>query len=352
MAMLLRDAGYRTAVIGKWGLGTPGTTGQPDKKGFDYAFGFLDHRHAHRQFTDHLYRNAERVPTDPARDYVNDLFTQEAEAFITRPDPKPFFLYLNYTVPHAELRAPEDSMAPHRGGFPRNPSQRRGRRASRRSDDRGPLARIPVATRAARGVRRDDHAHGSGHRPPHHAPWRARPRRSHAHHVRQRQRPAPGRRRRSGLLQERRRAARDQARSLRGRHPRADDRALARDDPRRPRQRPCLDALGHAADAVRAGGREDATRDRRAVDDARAPGPAAADARLPVLGVPRARIPAGGAHGTVEGRPAGQGCAARALRPRERPARGARRGRRQSRRGREDRAVPAVGANRVGPLGR
>ena len=121
VAMLLRDAGYRTAVIGKWGLGTPGTTGQPDKKGFDYAFGFLDHRHAHRQFTDHLYRNAERVPTDPARDYVNDLFTQEAEAFITRPDPKPFFLYLNYTVPHAELRAPEDAMAPHRGRFADEP---------------------------------------------------------------------------------------------------------------------------------------------------------------------------------------------------------------------------------------
>ena len=108
VAMLLRDAGYRTAVIGKWGLGTPGTTGQPDRKGFDYAFGFLDHRHAHRQYTDHLYRNAERVPTDLARDYVNDLFTQDAEAFITRRDPKPFFLYLNYTVPHAELRVPED----------------------------------------------------------------------------------------------------------------------------------------------------------------------------------------------------------------------------------------------------
>ena len=121
VAMLLRDAGYRTAVIGKWGLGTPGTPGQPDRKGFDYAFGFLDHRHAHRQFTDHLYRNAERVPTDLAGDYVNDLFTQEAEAFITRQDPKPFFLYLNYTVPHAELRAPEDSMAPHRGRFPEAP---------------------------------------------------------------------------------------------------------------------------------------------------------------------------------------------------------------------------------------
>ena len=121
VAMLLRDAGYRTAVIGKWGLGTPGTPGQPDKKGFDYSFGFLDHRHAHRQYTDHLYRNAERVSTDLAQDYVNDLFTREAEAFITRPDPKPFFLYLNYTVPHAELRAPEDAMAPFTGRFPETP---------------------------------------------------------------------------------------------------------------------------------------------------------------------------------------------------------------------------------------
>ena len=121
VAMLLRDAGYRTAVIGKWGLGTPGTDGQPDKKGFDYAFGFLDHRHAHRQYTDHLYRNTERVATDLARDYVNDLFTREAEAFIAREDPKPFFLYLNYTVPHAELRAPEDSHAAHAGRFPEAP---------------------------------------------------------------------------------------------------------------------------------------------------------------------------------------------------------------------------------------
>jgi arylsulfatase A-like enzyme len=121
IAMLLRDAGYRTAVIGKWGLGTPGTTGQPDRKGFDYSFGFLDHRHAHRQYTDHLYRNAERVDTDLTGDYVNDLFTREAAAFITAPDPKPFFLYLNYTVPHAELRAPDDSMRPFTGRFPETP---------------------------------------------------------------------------------------------------------------------------------------------------------------------------------------------------------------------------------------
>jgi arylsulfatase A len=121
VAMSLRDAGYRTAVIGKWGLGGPGTSGQPDRKGFDYAFGFLDHRHAHRQFTDHLWRNGERVATDANLDYVNDLFTRETAAFIERADSRPFFVYLNYTVPHAELRVPADSLDPLRGQFPETP---------------------------------------------------------------------------------------------------------------------------------------------------------------------------------------------------------------------------------------
>ncbi len=121
LAEVLHAAGYRTAVIGKWGLGTPGTTGMPNRQGFDYAFGFLDHRHAHRQYTDHLWRNGERVATDPDRDYVNDLFTKETEAFIDQQDAKPFFIYLNYTVPHAELRAPEDAISPFRGRFEEHP---------------------------------------------------------------------------------------------------------------------------------------------------------------------------------------------------------------------------------------
>jgi len=121
IAMTLRDAGYRTAVIGKWGLGRPGTAGQPDKKGFEYSFGFLDHRHAHRQFTDHLYRNVAPVATDPDRDYANDLFTKESIAFVEAQDARPFFLYLNYTVPHAELRVPDDSLQPFKGMFPEKP---------------------------------------------------------------------------------------------------------------------------------------------------------------------------------------------------------------------------------------
>lgn len=121
IAEVLKGAGYRTAVIGKWGLGQPGTTGQPDQQGFDYAFGFLDHRHAHRQYTDHLYRNGVRVAVDLDRDYVNDLFTRETAAFIERDDPRPFFAYLNYTVPHAELRAPDDAIVPFQQRFSEKP---------------------------------------------------------------------------------------------------------------------------------------------------------------------------------------------------------------------------------------
>ena len=120
VAMTLKQTGYRTALIGKWGLGRPGSTGQPDRKGFEYSFGFIDQQHAHRQFTDHLYRNATPVPV-PDTEYVNDLFTQETAAFIERDDQRPFFIYLNYTVPHAELRVPEDSLAPFKDQFPEVP---------------------------------------------------------------------------------------------------------------------------------------------------------------------------------------------------------------------------------------
>jgi polyisoprenoid-binding protein YceI len=94
---------------------------EPGRQGFDYAFGFLDHRHAHRQFTDHLWRNGSRVAIDIDRDYVNDLFTKEAAAFVERDDQRPFFVYLNYTVPHAELRAPDEAVGSFRGRFPEQP---------------------------------------------------------------------------------------------------------------------------------------------------------------------------------------------------------------------------------------
>ncbi len=121
VAELLRGAGYATAVVGKWGLGTVDTTGRPDRQGFDESFGFLDHTHAHRQYTDHLWKNGEAVPVDLEKDYVNDLFAASALEFIGRNAERPFFLYLAFTVPHAELRAPDEAVAPHRGRFAESP---------------------------------------------------------------------------------------------------------------------------------------------------------------------------------------------------------------------------------------
>ena len=117
VAEVLRSAGYATAVIGKWGLGTVDTTGRPDRQGFCESFGFLDHTHAHRQYTDHLWKNGEVLPVDLERDYVNDLFARAAVDFIGRNAQRPFFLNLAFTAPHAELRAPEEAVRPFRGKF-------------------------------------------------------------------------------------------------------------------------------------------------------------------------------------------------------------------------------------------
>jgi arylsulfatase A len=120
VATVLREAGYLTAIIGKWGLGLSGSTGLPGLQGFDAFFGYLDHRHAHRQYTNYLFRGDERVDVDPSR-YASDLFTEEAQAFIRGSRGQPFFLYLNYPIPHAEMLVPEDSLAPFLGRFEETP---------------------------------------------------------------------------------------------------------------------------------------------------------------------------------------------------------------------------------------
>jgi len=98
--VVLKRAGYTTALIGKWGLGEPGTSGLPNRQGFDYFFGYLNQVHAHNYYPDYLWRNTERI-TIPKGTYSHDLFTREALDFIRREREQPFFLYLAYTIPHA-----------------------------------------------------------------------------------------------------------------------------------------------------------------------------------------------------------------------------------------------------------
>jgi arylsulfatase A-like enzyme len=100
VAEVLKGAGYRTGIVGKWGLGEPGTEGVPGRQGFDYFFGYLNQNHAHDYYPEYLWRNGERV-TLPRGTYSHDLFTREALDFIRRERGGPFFLYLAYTLPHA-----------------------------------------------------------------------------------------------------------------------------------------------------------------------------------------------------------------------------------------------------------
>lgn len=99
-AEVLKTAGYKTGIDGKWGLGEPETSGVPNKKGFDYFFGYLNQNHAHNYYTDYLWHNESKVKIPPGA-YSHDLFTGDALDFINRESANPFFLYLAYTIPHA-----------------------------------------------------------------------------------------------------------------------------------------------------------------------------------------------------------------------------------------------------------
>jgi len=100
VAEILKRAGYATGIFGKWGLGEPDTAGIPNKKGFDEWFGYLNQTHAHNYYPDYLWDNEKKYPLD-GKTYTHDLFTQRALDFVKRHKSEPFFLYLAYTIPHA-----------------------------------------------------------------------------------------------------------------------------------------------------------------------------------------------------------------------------------------------------------
>lgn len=119
VAEVLKEAGYRTGITGKWGLGEPGTSGVPNRQGFDEWLGLLNQSRAHSYYPEYIWRNEEKVflegNTGTTEDfanekqYVHDMFTDFALDFI-RENGKgdiPFFLYLPYTAPHARWQIPE-----------------------------------------------------------------------------------------------------------------------------------------------------------------------------------------------------------------------------------------------------
>ena len=124
VAEVLRDAGYATAAIGKWGVGHPPPPGDPARHGFQEFFGYLDMFHAHNYFPDFLWHNGNKIPVKgnvvkvinrggvalKRSQYSHDLFTDRALRYIEQHQKDPFFLYLPFTIPHANNEAGDEGM--------------------------------------------------------------------------------------------------------------------------------------------------------------------------------------------------------------------------------------------------
>jgi arylsulfatase A-like enzyme len=143
LAKLLARAGYATGGFGKWGLGGPGTSGEPLKQGLQRFFGYNCQRVAHNYYPTYLWDDDRRLPLDnpdltlpqvlppeadeddPAsyrqytgRQYAPDLIMERARGFIRDNKDRPFFCYVPTTVPHLALQVPADSLAEYLGQWP------------------------------------------------------------------------------------------------------------------------------------------------------------------------------------------------------------------------------------------
>ncbi|MCB1128067.1 MAG: sulfatase-like hydrolase/transferase, partial [Verrucomicrobiae bacterium] len=146
VARVLQQQGYATAAMGKWGLGPPGSAGDPLKQGFDHFYGYNCQRHAHNFYPTYLWDDDRRVelnnpafspyqklpddadPNSPetyrgfqGTDYAPDLIGREARRFVREHRDQPFYLYLPTTVPHLALQVPDDSLQEYLGQWPDPP---------------------------------------------------------------------------------------------------------------------------------------------------------------------------------------------------------------------------------------
>ena len=122
LAELLKQKGYVTGGFGKWGLGGPGTEGDPVFQGFDVFFGYNCQGKAHNYYPRHLWDNLEKVILHENEGinegiYGPNLIHEKALEFIESNKDQPFFLFYPNVIPHAELFAPEEYMKMFRGKF-------------------------------------------------------------------------------------------------------------------------------------------------------------------------------------------------------------------------------------------
>ena len=130
----LKERGYSTCAVGKWGLGGPGSEGHPNRQGFDHSYGYLCQRVAHNYYPTHLWRNhdvdvlhgnrhfrAHQRITEPfedeteydryaGEDYAPEMMIEEALGWVREHRDEPFFLYYASPIPHVALQAPQDAI--------------------------------------------------------------------------------------------------------------------------------------------------------------------------------------------------------------------------------------------------
>lgn len=122
LAEVLKGAGYVTGAFGKWGLGYPGSEGDPNNQGFNEFFGYNCQRMGHNYYPYHLWHNQEKIilPGNAGKnteEYGPEVIHKEALKFLEVNKDRPFFMYYPSVIPHAELFAPEEYMAKYRGKF-------------------------------------------------------------------------------------------------------------------------------------------------------------------------------------------------------------------------------------------
>ncbi|MFK7900363.1 MAG: arylsulfatase [Cyclobacteriaceae bacterium] len=122
LAELLKEQGYLTSAYGKWGLGFPGSEGDPNSQGFDEFYGYNCQRLAHHYYPYHLWHNQEKVLLEGNKgtqtgQYAPKLIHEEALSFLEKNKDTSFFMYYASALPHAELLIDDDEVQAFRGKF-------------------------------------------------------------------------------------------------------------------------------------------------------------------------------------------------------------------------------------------
>ena len=122
VAEILKSADYVTGAFGKWGLGYPGSEGDPNNQGFDEFYGYNCQRMGHNYYPYHLWNNQTKVTLEgnagkKTETYAPDVIHQKSMEFIQKNKDTTFFMYYSSIIPHAELKVPDSILQKFRGKY-------------------------------------------------------------------------------------------------------------------------------------------------------------------------------------------------------------------------------------------